>query len=1290
MSSCLSHYGRAMEDGMVRLFYNYGLLVGKHPKYFLWGSIIFTLMCLPGFARLDMNLDLYKLFVPTDAPVRIEFERQQEFNRIPAGDFGDGVVPTTTQAPPRSKREAGEEWSWDLDNFSFGPGSIKKASARIQRATDFSQLNDIHKLNFTGHHSEASLRSRRDIVDPAPKRKTNAGKKKRQQRAKNDATVHGLKNDILRFYVIHKDFDNLLQSKYLGLLWKYTNEMMSTTAMSGEEKFDLEDFCRKEAKDTKCNNNLNVWLKHADTLFKDGKIRNNPNLQLSYPVMYLFNRPKDIGNVIYGVDVVGEKNEIIGARVLTIHWFITFPNTPKYNDAYSIFRDKLNEFWSSKEEESGFTFVAHNERAMDDEMLKIIWAVVPYAFPSTVCLTLFVIFANWSTNIRKNKPLEMCMGVWCIIFALIQTFGIFFACGVKFNPVTSTMPFLILAIGVDDDFLMMAAWRELDPKMSVRRRVALVMADAGASITFTSFTNFFCFGLGYYLCSTPAVAEFCLITSVGVIFDYIMQITFFAAVITLSGRNEKHGGLSMCCYTRCGCCCPCILPKAIEAGGAESQECSDDSVDSDDIDPNHHAKAANIPYMHRWFRDVYAPFILRKDVKVASWAIFAIYAALGMYGCCILRVDISPVKYIRDNSPIQTFVRLADKYIWADNVMPSFHVMNPPDLRDATQRAKFNELVFRLEHTNYSIGRVSTNLWIWEYQNYLNDFPEIGYNEFYSKEHMKNFFNQMDYVQYRDKVKINSNATGNEPCITAFSFQTSFYGLNSWDKRQSELFHWREIISEYPEFDIFLAGIFSPFLIDQRRTIAPSTMQTVGCALLVMQIICFFFLPDAQSVFIMTWSLLSISMGVCGGLALAGSDLDSVSMGCIVMAIGLAVDYSIHICYRYHRSEVRRADEKVKDTLASVAWPIMQAVGSTLSATVCLIVVPAYLIRVFFQTVWLVNIIGLFHGLVLLPQMISMLDPDLETETVKEDTDKANKPRMPNIKIFSGSSHPELAARICDRLQLDVSKASLKKFSNRETNVEIGESVRGEDVFIIQSACGEINDNLMELLIMINACKIASSSRVAAVIPCFPYARQDKKDKSRAPISAKLVANMLSVAGADHIITMDLHASQIQGFFDIPSSVIVSPDAGGAKRVTSMADRLNVEFALIHKERKRANEVEKMTLVGNVAEKVAILVDDMADTCGTICLAADKLVEAGADKVYAFCVHGIFSGPALQRLNNSAFEAVVVTNTIPQEENMKKCPKIQCIDISMILAEAIRRTHNGESVSYLFSHVPIC
>ncbi|XP_076319125.1 ribose-phosphate pyrophosphokinase 1 isoform X4 [Tachypleus tridentatus] len=245
---------------------------------------------------------------------------------------------------------------------------------------------------------------------------------------------------------------------------------------------------------------------------------------------------------------------------------------------------------------------------------------------------------------------------------------------------------------------------------------------------------------------------------------------------------------------------------------------------------------------------------------------------------------------------------------------------------------------------------------------------------------------------------------------------------------------------------------------------------------------------------------------------------------------------------------------------------------------------------------------------------------------------------MPNIKVFSGSSHPDLAQKVVDRLGIGLGKVVLKKFSNQETSVEIGESVRGEDVYIIQSGSGEVNDNLMELLIMINACKIASASRVTAVIPCFPYARQDKKDKSRAPISAKLVANMLSVSGADHIITMDLHASQIQGFFDIPvdnlyaepavlkwikenitdwrSCVIVSPDAGGAKRVTAIADRLNVDFALIHKERKKANEVASMVLVGDVKDKIAILVDDMADTCGTVCHAADKLLEAGESKVY--------------------------------------------------------------------------
>ncbi|XP_013140328.1 PREDICTED: ribose-phosphate pyrophosphokinase 1-like [Papilio polytes] len=227
--------------------------------------------------------------------------------------------------------------------------------------------------------------------------------------------------------------------------------------------------------------------------------------------------------------------------------------------------------------------------------------------------------------------------------------------------------------------------------------------------------------------------------------------------------------------------------------------------------------------------------------------------------------------------------------------------------------------------------------------------------------------------------------------------------------------------------------------------------------------------------------------------------------------------------------------------------------------------------------------------------------------------------RMPNIKVFSGSSHPDLAQKIVDRLGIDLGKVVTKKFSNMETCVEIGESVRGEDVYIVQSGSGEINDNLMELLIMINACKIASASRVTAVIPCFPYARQDKKDKSRAPITAKLVS---------------------------------------------------------------------MVLVGDVKDRTAILVDDMADTCGTICHAAEKLIEAGAIKVYAILTHGIFSGPAISRINNACLEAVVVTNTIPQERHMQDCPKIQCIDVSMMLAEAVRRTHNGESVSYLFSNVP--
>ncbi|KAA8896023.1 phosphoribosyltransferase-like protein [Sphaerosporella brunnea] len=317
-----------------------------------------------------------------------------------------------------------------------------------------------------------------------------------------------------------------------------------------------------------------------------------------------------------------------------------------------------------------------------------------------------------------------------------------------------------------------------------------------------------------------------------------------------------------------------------------------------------------------------------------------------------------------------------------------------------------------------------------------------------------------------------------------------------------------------------------------------------------------------------------------------------------------------------------------------------------------------------------------------------------------------------SIKLLTGNSHPELAKRVADRLGVELLDMSVFKYSNQETSVIMRESVRDEDVFILQTTCpGEdLNDHLMELLIIAKACKTASARRITAIMPNFPYARQDKKDKSRAPISAKLVANMIQRSGCDHVITMDLHASQIQGFFDVPvdnlyaepltlryirenfdykNAVIVSPDAGGAKRATALADRLDLNFALIHKERSRPNEVSRMTLVGDVKDKIAILVDDMADTCGTLCKAADVLMESGAKEVVAIVTHGILSGDACEKVSNSKLSRLVVTDTVPHEDKKKRCPKIDTIDVAPTIAEACRRTHNGESVSFLFSHVMV-
>ncbi|KAI4200618.1 MAG: hypothetical protein LQ348_001744 [Seirophora lacunosa] len=296
-----------------------------------------------------------------------------------------------------------------------------------------------------------------------------------------------------------------------------------------------------------------------------------------------------------------------------------------------------------------------------------------------------------------------------------------------------------------------------------------------------------------------------------------------------------------------------------------------------------------------------------------------------------------------------------------------------------------------------------------------------------------------------------------------------------------------------------------------------------------------------------------------------------------------------------------------------------------------------------------------------------------------------------SIKLLTGNSHPGLAKLVADRLGIELTKIMVLQYSNQETSVTIGESVRDEDVFVLQStAPGDINDGVMELLIILNACKTASARRITAVIPNFPYARQDKKDKSRAPITAKLMANMLQTAGCNHVITMDLHASQIQGFFNVPvDNLYAEPSTlKWIKENIDWKKSVILDFALIHKERNRPNEVSKMTLVGDVHAKIAILVDDMADTCGTLVKAAETCLAHGASEVVAIVTHGILSGNAIETLNASRLSKVVVTNTVPHAEKKERCDKLETIDISPTLAESLRRTHNGESVSYLFHREP--
>jgi ribose-phosphate pyrophosphokinase len=308
------------------------------------------------------------------------------------------------------------------------------------------------------------------------------------------------------------------------------------------------------------------------------------------------------------------------------------------------------------------------------------------------------------------------------------------------------------------------------------------------------------------------------------------------------------------------------------------------------------------------------------------------------------------------------------------------------------------------------------------------------------------------------------------------------------------------------------------------------------------------------------------------------------------------------------------------------------------------------------------------------------------------------------LKLFSGSAHPSLTKEIADFLGIPVGQARLRRFPDSEVSFQIDENIRGADVFIVQPTSKPVDEHLMELLVMIDAFRRSSAARITAVVPYYGYARQDRKDKPRVPISAKLVANLLSAAGTNRVLTMDLHKAQIQGFFDIPVDhlfaapviieylarmhhdklTIVSPDAGGAERARAYAKRLDAELAIVDKRRTEDGTAEVMNVIGGVQGRICILQDDIIDTAGTIQKAATGLKEAGAERVLACAVHGVLSGPAIERIENSPVDQLIVTNTIPLKGEAQQCRKIVVLSVARLLGQAIRSIHEETSVSSLF------
>ncbi|RCN35657.1 patched family protein [Ancylostoma caninum] len=634
---------------------------------------------------------------------------------------------------------------------------------------------------------------------------------------------------------------------------------------------------------------------------------------------------------LYGVRVDG-KNEI--KHVEMVHFIFQIPS---YNntssDAVSVaFAHALRTVLGTPLAPFRTSIFSHS--ILKEEMQKNATYTVPFISLTILLLVSFTVGSCMTGDWITSKPIEAMIGVLTSSMAIVSAGGLLFALGEPFIYQVTVMPFIALAIGVDDVYVMLGAWQDTRRTLAPEKRMALALEEAGSAISVTSITSILSFGIGSFS-STPAISIFCKFIMVAVAFDWFYQLTFFAAVMVLGAKREAAGYHCIFVWKRCD-------KSEIEKAKAP-----------DTISPTKH-----------FFSNVFAPLLCHPASRIIIVIVYIFYIFMAFYGCAQLEPNLTPSRLVVDDSPLIHYLHLAENRIWAEGLIGRVYVNKAPNFKDPHQVERVLNLVHDLESTPYSMGPNSTSFWLRDFNNYRQYFTEDN-ERFYAtlKSFLKVSFNnhwETD-IQWRDYGKKNET-------VDKFVFTTAFK-IASWNVRTELLLMWRNITSHYPELE---ALVFDEnnFYSDQMLELQTTTLQSLGTAILTLISVCILFVAESSIVFWVTFSLISMDIGTAGFLSLWGADLDPTTVVNILMSIGQCIDFATHVGYRIYRSECKDPNDRIRDAMGAIAWPVLQAGSSTLLAIVVMILVPSNAVRMFARTSVLVVATGLFHGLLVLPVII--------------------------------------------------------------------------------------------------------------------------------------------------------------------------------------------------------------------------------------------------------------------------------------------------------------------------------